>query len=138
MMGGFLLALLAQRFVFRDAELKSEVVTGLFLMVAALLILHGYPTSPVAPVFVGLGVGVIGSRFLLFFIKLSRHCQRGTSQSTCFLGWETGISLGVGLGYLVFYKQTDLLIFTALTLTIVALLMYHFFTHAWFVRNKNR
>ena len=68
MMGGFLLALLAQRFVFRDAELKSEVVTGLFLMVAALLILHGYPTSPVAPVFVGLGVGVIGSRFLLFFI----------------------------------------------------------------------
>ena len=40
MMGGFLLALLAQRFVFRDAELKSEVVTGLFLMVAALLILH--------------------------------------------------------------------------------------------------
>jgi hypothetical protein len=107
-------------------------------MVAALLILHGYPTSPVSPVFVGLGVGIIGSRFLLFFIKLSRHCQRGTSQSTCFLGWETGLSLGVGLGYLVFYKQPDLLIYTALALTIAALLMYHFFTHAWFVRNKNR
>ena len=138
MMGGFLLALLAQRFVFRDAELKSEVVTGLFLMVAALLIMYGYPASPLSPVFVGLSVGIIGSRFLLFFIKLSRHCQRGTSQSTYFLGWETGLSLGVGLGYLVFYKQTDLLIFTALALTIVALLMYHFFTHAWFVRNKNR
>ena len=138
MMGGFLLALLAQRFVFRDAELKSEVVTGLILMVAALLIMYGYPASPVSPIFVGLSVGIIGSRFLLFFIKLSRHCQRGTSQSTYFLGWETGLSLGVGLGYLVFYKQTDLLIFTALALTIVALLMYHFFTHAWFVRNKNR
>lgn len=138
MMGGFLLALLAQCFVFRDAELKSEVVTGLILMVAALLILRGYPTSPVSPIFVGLGVGIIGSRFLLFFIKLSRHCQRGTSQSTCFLGWETGLSLGVGLGYLVFYQQPDLLICTALGLTIAALLMYHFFTHSWFVRNKNR
>ena len=138
MMGGFLLALLAQRFVFRDAELKSEVLTGLILMVAALLILLGYPASPVTPVFVGLSVGIIGSRFLLFFIKLSRHCQRGTSQSTYFLGWETGLSLGVGLGYLVFYKQHDLLIFTALALTVIALLMYHFFTHSWFVRNKNR
>ena len=39
MMGGFLMALLAQRFVFRDAELKSEIITGLFLLLAALAIL---------------------------------------------------------------------------------------------------
>ena len=138
MMGGFLLALLSQRFVFRDAELKSEVVTGLILMLAALLIMLVYPTSPVAPVLVGLGVGIIGSRFLLFFIKLSRHCQRGTSQSTYFLGWETGLSLGVGMGYLFFNDQPAYLLYTALTLTTAALLMYHLFTHCWFVRNKNR
>ena len=138
MMGGFLLALLAQRFVFRNAELKSEVLTGLILMVAALIIMLVYPVSPVSPVFIGLSAGIIGSRFLLFFIKLSRHCQRGTSQSTYFLGWETGLSLGVGLGYLLFYKQTDLLLYTALSLTMMALLMYHFFTHSWYVHNKNR
>jgi MFS family permease len=138
MMGGFLLALLAQRFVFRNAELKSEVLTGLILMVAALIIMLVYPVSPVSPVFIGLSAGIIGSRFLLFFIKLSRHCQRGTSQSTYFLGWETGLSLGVGLGYLLFYKQTALLLYTALSLTMMALLMYHFFTHSWYVHNKNR
>lgn len=138
MMSGFLLALLAQRFVFRNAELKSEVVSGLFLMIAALFILLAYPTSPVAPVLIGLAVGLVGSRFLLFFIKLSRHCQRGTSQSTYFLGWETGLSLGVGLGYLLFYKQPALLLYVALALTVVSLLMYHLFTHQWFVRNKNR
>ena len=137
-MAGFLLALLAQRFVFRNAELKSEVVSGLFLMIAALFILLAYPTSPVAPVLIGLAVGLVGSRFLLFFIKLSRHCQRGTSQSTYFLGWETGLSLGVGLGYLLFYKQPALLLYVALALTVVSLLMYHLFTHQWFVRNKNR
>ena len=138
MMCGFLLALLAQRFVFRDAELKSEIITGLFLLVAALLILLVAPASPVSPVFVGLSAGIIGSRFLLFFIKLSRHCQRGTSQSTYFLGWETGLAIGLALGYGCFYQQPTLLIDTALALSGVALLLYHFFTHQWFLRNKNR
>ena len=138
MMCGFLLALLAQRFVFRDAELKSEIITGLFLLVAALLILLVAPASPVPPVLVGLSAGIIGSRFLLFFIKLSRHCQRGTSQSTYFLGWETGLAIGMALGYGCFYQQPTLLIDTALALSAAALLLYHFFTHQWFLRNKNR
>ena len=138
MMGGFLLALLAQRFVFRDAELKSEIITGLFLLVAALAILLVSPASPVSPVFIGLSAGIIGSRFLLFFIKLSRHCQRGTSQSTYFLGWESGIALGMCLGYACFYQQPTALIYTALGITAAALLLYHFFTHRWFLEHKNR
>lgn len=138
LMGGFLLALLAQRFVFRDAELKSEVVTGLFLLIAALLVLLVYPDSFVAPVLTGLAVGIISARFLLFFIKLSRHCQRGTSQSTYFLGWETGLALGVGLGYAVFFEQREALLYCCLALSGVALLMYHLFTHSWFVNHKNR
>ena len=138
MMGGFLLALLAQRFVFRDAELKSEIITGLFLLLAALAILLVAPASPVSPVFIGLSAGIIGSRFLLFFIKLSRHCQRGTSQSTYFLGWESGIALGLCLGYACFYQQPTVLIYTALGITAAALLLYHFFTHRWFLEHKNR
>lgn len=138
MMGGFLLALLAQRFVFRDAELKSEIISGLLLMVAALLILLVAPQSPISPVLIGLSVGVIGARYLLFFIKLSRHCQRGTSQSTYFLGWETGLALGLALGYGVFYGQSESLLLTGAGLCVVALVVYHFFTHDWFMRNKNR
>ena len=138
MMGGFLLALLAQRFVFRDAELKSEIISGLLLMVAALLILLVAPQSPISPVLIGLSVGVIGARYLLFFIKLSRHCQRGTSQSTYFLGWETGLALGLALGYGVFYGQSESLLLTGVGLGVVALVVYHFFTHDWFMCNKNR
>lgn len=138
MMSGFLLALLAQRFVFRDAELKSEIITGLTLLLAALGILFVAPASPVAPIFVGLSAGIVGSRFLLFFIKLSRHCQRGTSQSTYLLGWETGLALGLCLGYSLFYQQPVTLLYTALGLTAASLVLYHFFTHQWFMRNKNR
>jgi MFS family permease len=138
MMAGFLLALLAQRFVFREAELKSEVLSGQILLLGALFILLGYPQSPVAPVLVGLAMGIISARFLLFFIKLSRHCKRGTSQSTFFLGWETGVASGLCMGYAVFYGQEDSLLYVCLSLTTISLLMYHFYTHSWFMRNKSR
>jgi hypothetical protein len=141
MMGGFLLALLAQRFVFRNAELKSEVVTGLILILFALLMMYTRPLPVVwymVPVFMGLSVGIIASRFLLFFIKLSRHCQRGTSQSMYFLGWETGIALGVGLGYIFFFNEPQRLLITALVLTVLALAVYHYYTHSWFMKHKNR
>ena len=138
MMGGFLLALLAQRFVFRNAELKSEVLSGLILLLASQAILLVYPASFVAPLLLGLAVGIICSRFLLFFVKLSRHCQRGTSQSTYFLSWETGLALGLGLGYGVFTDDSSTLLYTCLALTAVALVMYHFFAHRWFLNHKNR
>ena len=141
---GFFLALLAQRFVFRDAELKSEVVTGLILLMASLLIVfsqrdmapeeHSVLPSPM----IGLGLGIVGARFLLFFIKLSRHCQRGTSQSTFMLGWESGLALGVGLGYACFDSRHDLLLLVALGLIALALLLYVLFTHRWFISHKNR
>lgn len=140
MMAGFFLALLAQRFAFRNAELKSEVVSGLLLMLAALLMMltRNLPVvSYASPVMIGMGVGIIGSRFLLFFIKLSRHCQRGTSQSTFFLGWESGIAWGVGIGLALFKGQSQPALMAAMGLTIAALVMYHF-THGWFTTHKNR
>ena len=140
MMVGFMMAILAQRFVFRDAEVKSEVVTGLILMGAALLMMltrSQQIVSFAAPAFIGFGLGVIGSRFLLFFIKLSRHCKRGTSQSTFMLGWESGIAWGIGLGYALFEGDKASILLTALGLVLVSLLLYNF-VHNWFVSNKNR
>jgi len=140
MMVGFLLAILAQRFVFREAELKSEVVTGLLLMGAALLMMLTRSQSIVgyvAPLFIGFSLGIIGSRFLLFFIKLSRHCQRGTSQSTFMLGWESGLAFGLGLGYAVCQCDARLTQEVALCLVVISFLLYQF-THAWFLKHKNR
>jgi hypothetical protein len=139
-MVGFFAALLAQRFMFRDADLESEVITGLVLTgVALLMMLTRQQTivSFAAPMFIGFGLGIIGSRFLLFFIKLSRHCQRGTSQSTFMLGWESGIAWGLGAGLAIFQIDTDAVLITALVLVVCALVLYHF-THNWFVNHKNR
>lgn len=141
MMCGFLGAIICWRFVFRNAELKSEVVTGLILLGAALILLLTRSSlsivSYATPMFLGLGMGLIGSRFLLFFIKLSRHCQRGTSQSTFMLGWESGIAIGLGLGLCCFNGAPQLLLFTSLFLVVFALAAYQF-SHNWFIKNKNR
>ena len=94
--------------------------------------------SYAAPTMIGLGIGIIGARFLLFFIKLSRHCQRGTSQSTYILGWESGVALGVGIGYAMFAADGQPVLLTALVLVTFALVLYILFTHNWFLKNKNR
>jgi len=140
-MAGFLLALVAQRVVFPDAELKSEIVTGFILMLMVLILIFTRPLPIVwyvAPLLLGLSIGVVCSRFLLFFIKLSRHCQRGTSQSMYFLGWESGIALGLGIGYGFFFNDDKGILITCMVLTAVALLSYNYYTHKWFLKNKNR
>ena len=140
-MGGFILALLAQKFVFAQAELESEVISGIILIGVAILMMltrHQTIVFYLSPLLIGLGIGIIGSRFLLFFIKLSHHSQRGTSQSTFLLGWESGIGIGLFIGYALMYDQPQLIYITSIILLFVSFLIYHFFTHKWFMKHKNR
>lgn len=141
MFAGFILALLAGIFVFVNADLKSEVTTGIILMLAALLLMlygDGSAARLVPPVLIGCGVGIMGARFLLFFIKLSPHCRRGTSQSTFFLAWEAGLSLGLFTGYGPLYGSYEGKIVLSVIVSCLALIMYLTFTHAWYIRHKNR
>lgn len=147
LMLGFLFALLAEKFVFVKADLKSDTVTGLLLLGAAVLLMMTENAADVlflAPVLLGLGGGLIGSRFLFFFINLSEHCQRGTSQSTYFLAWESGLAIGIGMGLainngmLAEVPRNDDVCSIALACVIVALGMYLGFTHKWYLHNKKR
>ena len=138
---GFLVALLAARFVFVNADLKSEVVTGLLLLgTASLLMLFGdvHVYKYASPVLIGCGIGLIGARFLLFFIKLSSHCQRGTSHSTYFLSWETGLYLGLFTGIALLNNDSKCASTLSLIFVCLALVMYVAFTHKWYMVHKNR
>ncbi len=138
---GIVMAMLAQKFVFVNADLKSEITTALILLSAAFLSLSfvNLPSaSRIAPVFAGCGTGLAGARFLLFFLKLSDHCQRGTAQSTFFLSWESGISAGLFLGYGLFFDNGRAASVCAVAISALALAMYLRFTHKWYMANKNR
>lgn len=141
LMLGFLFALVAERFAFINAELKSETITGLIMIGAAVLLMltRELPVVDfIAPTFIGFGIGIIGSRFQMFFIKLADHCQRGTSQSTYFLAWELGISIGLYVGYGLLESDMKTVLWLSLALVVFNLLLYNFFVHNWFVKHKNR
>ena len=147
---GFLLAIVAEKYVFVNAELISEAIAGMLLVGFALLLMlveieQAFVTIPIL---IGLGSGIMASRFLLFFIKLSDHCQRGTSQSSFFLAWELGLALGLFMGLgrnapaviplvgeLPSWKVVGAI---ALIIDVVALLLYVAFTHQWYMKHKNR
>ena len=140
-MVGFAIALLAEHFAFVDADLKSQVVAGSILIAAALVMIltrKQMIVNYISPVFVGLGIGLIGSRFLLFFIKLSKHCQRGTAVSTYMLGWESGLAAGLFVGYFFFAEDLHLALLASLVCLILAFGLYVVFTHQWYIRKKNR
>ncbi len=137
LMVGFFLALLAERYAFANADLKSEVVSGLIMMVAGVMIMYTHHVTAVtyvSPALIGFGIGAVGSRFLLFFIKLAKHCQRGTSQSSFFLAWELGLSLGLFAGVMERGKILTL----CLCQLAVSLFLYNVLVHPWYVKHKNR
>lgn len=142
LMAGFCFAVLAVRFVFAEADMRSEVVSGLLLYGCGLLLLmarQGEAAFYASALFVGLGIGLTASRMLYFFIKLSEHCERGTANTSAALGWELGISAGFFVGCLLSgCVSSSLLYGLALGSLAIALILYLAVIHPWYLRHKVR
>lgn len=137
---GFVIALIAEKYVFADADLQSEFISGGFCIIAALLMYVTRSGMPIveylAPALIGIGTGLISSRMQMFFIKLADHCQRGTAQNSFFLSWELGFAIGLFLTeWLVDYHKLDVI---GLIIVILATLAYKLFTHKWYLKHRNR
>ena len=139
LMLGFFFALLSEKFIFSHMDSKMVIVSGLLLMTLSVIVLliHSAFSQYIAPVLLGFGIGIVGSRFLLLFIQVSLHCQRGTSQSSYFLAWESGLGLGLFVGYGLLGTSLEKGWY-ALVLVIFALLMYVFVTYPWCMKHKHR
>ena len=140
MMAGFLLAIMAEKYAFADANLKSEMTSGLILIIASLLLLQVGPAGGrqmFVPVMIGMGIGLTGARLLLFSVKLRGHCERGTALSNYFHSWESGLALGMAFGLLM-NGEARSCYWGALGLSILSLLLYHFVVHPWYMKNKTK
>lgn len=150
MLVGFLLALVAEKHAFANANLRSEVVTGLIVITAVLLMDIFIDEMNLTQllsraILLGFGIGLIGSRFQMFFVKLSNHCQRGTGQSTFLLAWELGIAIGLFLGFVSFTSRSlpvsqssPYVLWISLGLVLLNLLVYNLYTHPWYEKHRNR
>lgn len=142
--GGFILALLLQHVVFVDAVDRAEMVSGTILTLFA-LILFRHPlvmVHNVAFLLLGAGIGMMSARLLMYFLKLSGHCQRGTSQNTYMLGWRSGFCLGFCFAMIDGAGTTELdnfhCIEISLALSVLFLVAYLCLIHPWFERHKDR
>lgn len=98
---GFLLSAFLIKFMFHGDHKKMwlQIVLGLLMIIGAmaLLIVAQKVEIIVAAVLLGLGLGLITPEFLMMFVKLSQHCQRGTANSSNLLAWEIGITSGIAI-----------------------------------------
>ncbi len=140
LMVGFCLSLLALQVIFQEADIRSEMVCGMILWVGGLLLLifhHEAASFYASGILVGLGIGLSAARLLIFYVRLSHHCERGSANTSYLLAWELGLSVGFFIGYSgvvvgigAFWIGISLLVFS--------LLFYLLIVHRWYMSHKVR
>lgn len=136
MAAGIVLGIILHRMMFVEADHRADAVAGFILIICGLLLLRfprGMNIENVSAVLVGLGTGWIESRLLLYFLKMSEHCQRGTLQQTYILT----LYLGINIGLLLSTLGIDIFIL-GIILAIVSLFLFLFVTQPWFRHIKGR
>lgn len=139
---GIIVALVANNFVFAEADVRARIVSGLVLMGAALLLLathDGNAAFITAALLAGTGLGLASFHFLLMLIKVSEHCQRGTANTTYAFAWEVGVALGVLVGC-TFKEEgnSSSVFYIGLWITLLAMALYVGATNAFFLKHRRK
>ncbi len=90
-----------------------------------------------AAMFIGLGNGQMYPAFLNMFVKMARHDQRGTANSSILISWDLGMGIGILLGgviaeYIGFTEAFSV----AAAMQIAGALLFIALTARFFVRRQ--
>ncbi len=87
--------------------------------------------------FVGLGNGQMYPAMLNMFIKVARHDQRGTANSSILISWDMGMGLGILLGgFLVQYMGYSTAFWGAAAAQIAGALLFMLATRFFFMKRR--
>ena len=109
---------------------------GLGLEILAISLLNSTPIG-VSSMLLGLGLGFAMPEFLIMFVKLSHHCQRGTANTTHLLASEMGISLGIAAACCM-ELDTDKMLHIGQIVVSIALIFFVLVTYPYYKRKKVR
>lgn len=133
---GFLLSLLLARlFYFFNEKTLRRVMMGIGLEAVAMSLFPYDISIAILALILGLGLGLALPEFLVIFVKLSRHCQRGTANTTHLLACETGIALGIATSC---YMDKNTMLFTGQMVALIALLFFLLITYPYYRKMKVR
>jgi len=121
--------LLARLFILKEKTLRLEIV-------AITLLASGFPVG-VPSVLLGLGLGLVMPEFLVMFVKLSHHCQRGTANTTHLLASEVGFASGIAVAC-YFDLEADKMLYTGQVVAVIALIFFILVTYPYYKRKKVR
>ena len=127
--------LLARLFFLKEKTLR-QVIMGLGLEILAISLLNSTPIG-VSSMLLGLGLGFVMPEFLIMFVKLSHHCQRGTANTTHLLASEMGISLGIAAACCM-ELDTDKMLHIGQIVVSIALIFFVLVTYPYYKRKKVR
>ena len=134
---GYLVSLFLARLFFMKEKTLRLVIIGIGLEMLAMSLLNA-TASVVAPsILLGLGLGLIMPEFLVMFVKLSHHCQRGTANTTHLLASEIGISLGIAATCYM-DMDTDKMLHVGQMVASIALVFFVIVTYPYYKRKKVR
>lgn len=132
---GFLFSLALTRFFFLKEKTLRLVIIGIGLEMVALSLLKAGVSLVIPSIVLGLGLGCVIPEFLIMFVKLSYHCQRGTANTTHLLACETGVALGIVAACCL---ETNALLFTGHIVASLALLFFVWITYPYYNKMKVR
>ncbi len=134
---GYIISLFFARLFFLKEKKLRLVIMGIGLEIVAISLLNTDISIGVASVLLGWGLGFILPEFLVMFVKLSHHCQRGTANTTHLLAIEVGISLGIATACYM-ELDTDKMLHTGQIVASIALLFFVLITYPYYMKKKVR
>ncbi|MDE5843875.1 MAG: MFS transporter [Muribaculaceae bacterium] len=124
----------------RAGKLTSNALIGVILSFIGFT-LFGFIRHPwafyLSAILVGLGNGRMYPAFLNMFIKIARHDQRGTANSSILISWDLGMGFGILIGGFI----AEAIGFGAAFKTVaifqgIGMLLFIFFTGKFFEKRK--
>ena len=133
--GCFILSRMIGHLPFLRKESFLLVVIGIVLLNIAIYSLSLDIPVLLSALFLGLGLGLVIPEFLMIFVNLSQHCQRGTANTTHLLFCEVGIALGVAA---VYYMDANALLTTGRIAAALAVLFFILVTYPYYKAKRLR
>lgn len=134
---GYIVSLFFARLFFFKEKTLRLVIIGIGLEMVAMFLLNTNLSIGISSVCLGLGLGLTMPEFLMMFVKLSHHCQRGTANTTHLLASEVGISLGIATACYM-ELDTDKMLHTGQMVASIALLFFVLVTYPYYIKKKVR
>ena len=140
---GCWLALLLHRTLLRE-RLEGEFVVGFVCLTLSAWMCTGPERMEGflwgGAVLLGCGLGGVTSRYLLSYIRICEHCERGTAQTSYLLGWEGGMLAGYVFSYGAWQRgeKTALPGYIIVGGMLACALFHLWVVRSWYRRNKRK